>query len=214
MTEEEGMTEPEGQPRVARRSRTLYYYVKEAWKRPSESYVKTLQRKRLVEWRRDPVFKRIEKPTRIDRARRLGYKAKQGFVIVRTRVRRGGLRKHRITGGRRPKRKGMKKKTQGKSLQRIAEERIAKKYPNLEVLNSYWVGEDGMHKYYEVIMVDSHHPVIKNDPKLNWITQGAQKGRAERGLTSAGKRGRGLRRKGKGAEKVRPSSRRRRGLDR
>jgi len=45
----------------------------------------------------------------------------------------------------------------------IAEERAAKKYPNLEVLNSYYVTEDGSHKWYEVILVDPHHPVIRNE---------------------------------------------------
>jgi large subunit ribosomal protein L15e len=92
-----------------------------------------------------------------------------------------------------------------KSIQRIAEERTAKRYPNLEVLNSYYVGEDGKYKYYEVILVDPAHPVIKSDTKINWIL--SQKGRVYRGLTSAGKKGRGLLNKGKGAEKVRPSRR-------
>ncbi len=152
-------------------------------------------------------MERLERPTRIDRARSLGYKAKQGFVVVRSRVRRGGLRKHTIRGGRRPKRKGISKITMAKSLQRIAEERAAKKHPNLEVLNSYWVGEDGRNKYYEVILVDPHHPSIQADEKVNWLLQPGNKGRAFRGLTSAGKGGRGLRKKGKGAEKVRPSIR-------
>ncbi|MCK5626760.1 50S ribosomal protein L15e, partial [Candidatus Bathyarchaeota archaeon] len=34
-------------------------------------------------WRREPAILRVEKPTRIERAKRLGYKAKQGFVVVR-----------------------------------------------------------------------------------------------------------------------------------
>jgi len=80
-----------------------------------------------------------------------------------------------------------------------------KHYPNMEVLNSYWVGEDGMHKYFEVILVDPNHPVIRADPKINWICEPQHRGRAYRGLTSAGKKGRGLMHKGKGAEKLRPS---------
>ncbi|MFQ6060450.1 MAG: 50S ribosomal protein L15e, partial [Thermoplasmata archaeon] len=87
----------------------------------------------------------------------------------------------------------------------------ARRYPNMEVLASYWVGEDGRNKYYEVILVDPHHPSIINDPKINWICEPAHKGRVYRGLTPAGKKGRGLRRKGKGAEKVRPSIRAHRG---
>ena len=71
--------------------------------------------------------------------------------------------------------------------------RAARKYPNLEVLNSYYVGESGKYKWYEVILVDPHHPVIKSDPKINWICRPCNRGRAFRGLTSAGKKARGLR---------------------
>ena len=195
----------EEEEEIKKRPKNLYQYVQEGWKNPSESYLKDLQWERRIEWRREGSFVRIDKPTRIDRARALGYKAKQGYVMVRARVRRGGLRKRTIKGGRRAKRKGMTKITMAKSIQRIAEERTSKRYPNLEVLNSYWVGEDGKHKYYEVILVDPHHPVIKSDPKINWICKPPHKSRANRGLTSAGKKGRGLRHKGKGAEKVRPS---------
>jgi large subunit ribosomal protein L15e len=188
-----------------KRNKNMYSYVRDAWKVPGKSYVKDLQWKRLIEWRRDPVFKRIDKPTRIDRARTLGFKAKQGYVVVRTRVRKGSLRKRRIKAGRRAKRKGITKITMAKSIQRIGEERTARHYPNMEVLNSYWVGEDGKHKFYEVILVDPHHPVIMSDPKINWICEPQHGGRAFRGLTSAGKKGRGLMYKGKGAEKIRPS---------
>ncbi|MFQ6107167.1 MAG: 50S ribosomal protein L15e [Thermoplasmata archaeon] len=185
----------------------MYQFVRDAWKKPGEGYLRELQWRRMIEWRKGPSFQRVDRPTRIDRARALGYKAKQGFVIVRARVRRGGLRKPTIKGGRRAKRKGLKKITMAKSIQRIAEERTAKRHPNLEVLNSYWVGEDGKHKYYEVILVDPHHPVIKSDPKISWIGKGPHKSRVYRGLTSAGRKGRGLRKRGKGAEKTRPSRR-------
>jgi large subunit ribosomal protein L15e len=185
--------------------KNLYSHVREAWKNPSESFVKELQRTRMVEWRKGQSFVRVEKPTRIDRARTLGYKAKQGYVVVRARVRRGSLRKRKIKAGRRAKRKGISKITMGKSIQRIAEERTAKRYPNMEILNSYWVGADGRSKYYEVILVDPHHPVIRSDPKINWICTPAHKRRVYRGLTAAGKKGRGLTHKGKGAEKMRPS---------
>jgi large subunit ribosomal protein L15e len=73
------------------------------------------------------------------------------------------------------------------------------------VLNSYWVGEDGSQKWFEIILVDPDHPAIENDDDLNWICDDAHEGRAYRGLTSAGTDGRGLREKGKGAEHTRPS---------
>ncbi len=184
-----------------------YRYLAEAWKRPGDSYVGLLMRERLPEWRRGESVVRVEKPLRLDRARALGYKAKPGVVVVRSRVRKGGRRKERPRGGRRPKRMGVLRYTPKKSLQWIAEERAQRKFPNLEVLNSYWVGRDGRYEYFEVIMLDPHHPAVASDPELGWIAGRAHRGRVFRGLTSAGKRSRGLRNRGKGAEKLRPSIR-------
>ena len=93
----------------------------------------------------------------------------------------------------------------GKSIQRIAEERVSRRHPNMEVLNSYWVGQDGRHKWYEVILVDRSHPQVLADKDLSFVASPSSKGRAYRGKTSAGKRGRGLHKKGKGTEKLRPS---------
>lgn len=171
----------------------MYKYLQQLWKRPYDGEFGEILKQRLIKWRREPSIVRIEKPTRIDRARSLGYKAKQGIIIVRVRVRKGTLRKPRPNKGRRPKRMGVYGHTPRKSLRLIAEERAARKYPNLEVLNSYYVGEDGRYKWFEVILVDPHHPVIKSDPNLNWITSRVHRGRVFRGLTSAGKKMRGLR---------------------
>ena len=184
----------------------LHKHVSAAWKKPKEGIPSRYRIDRMAGWRKEPVFIRVEKPTRIDAARRVGYKAKQGVVVVRTRVRRGGLRKGKIHMKRKPSKAGIKKITMGKSIQRIAEERYARRYPNLEVLNSYWVGEDGKNKFYEVIMIDPEHPAIKSDKDMGWVSSGSShRGRAFRGKTGAGKRGRGLLNKGKGAEKLRPS---------
>lgn len=186
-------------------SRSMYSYVSSAWNKPKDTYVKDVQWVRLQKWRREPAVVAIEHPTRIDRARSLGYKAKQGIVVARVRVRRGGLGKSRFYRRRRTKRMGVNKKTMGKSIQRIAEERAARKFPNLEMLNSYWVGDDGLSKWYEVIMVDPNHPVIESDKNLNWICTPKNNRRVFRGKTSAGKKGRGLSKKGVGTEKIRPS---------
>ncbi len=184
----------------------MYDYVGDQWKVPDTTYTSPYKQ-RLIQWRKEESFTRVERPTRIDRARSLGYKAKQGYIVVRARVRRGGLRKPTIRAGRKPSAKGISKITMAKSTQRIAEERTAKRYPNMEVLNSYWVGEDGKHHFYEVILVDPVHPVIMKDRKINWITSTENTRRVLRGKTSAGQKGRGLRHKGKGAEKIRPSIR-------
>ncbi|MEE3082506.1 MAG: 50S ribosomal protein L15e [Candidatus Thermoplasmatota archaeon] len=186
-------------------ARSLHHAARETWRRPKDALPYDYRRDRMAEWRRESVITRIEKPTRLDAARRMGYKAKQGVVMVRTRVRRGGLRKSKINMKRKPSKMGMLKITMAKSTKRIAEERVARKFPNLEVLNSYWVGEDGKNKFYEIILVDPSHPAIQADKQLGWVADRRHTGRVYRGKTSAGKRGRGLRRKGKGAEKIRPS---------
>ena len=192
------------QPKVGK---SMYSYIADAWKTPSTNYLKDLNRSRRVQWRREENFCRIERPTRLDRARNAGYKAKQGYVLVRGRVRKGSFQKRQIKAGRRAKRKGILAITVGKSLPRMAEERAQKRYPNLEVLNSYWVGADGQNEWYEIILVDPHHPVIQADPKINWICYNTHKNRVYRGKTSAGKKGRGLDKKGKKVVKNRPSIR-------
>jgi large subunit ribosomal protein L15e len=164
----------------------LYQAIRKTWRKKENL---ELIKKRISEWRKEPVVKRIEKPTRLDRARALGYKAKQGFVLVRVRVRKGG-RKRKLYGrrGRKPSKAGLVKFTPAKSLQRIAEEKAQRKFPNLEVLASYYAAENGMYKWFECILVDPHHPNIINDPKINWICQPAQRKRVFRGLTSSAKK--------------------------
>ncbi|MCD6227130.1 50S ribosomal protein L15e [Candidatus Micrarchaeota archaeon] len=140
---------------------------------------------RLREWRKANVVTEVEKPTNISRARNLGYKAKEGYFIVRVKVGRGLRARPKPTGGRKP-RHNYKYKAPGVSYQVLAEQKAGKKYPGLEVLNSYWVGEDGQHKYFEVILID---------PLLAGVK--LQRGRAFRGLTSSGRKSRGIRHKGK-----------------
>jgi len=185
--------------------KSSYAYIREAWKDPWEGYTAELMWQRLQQWRREPSVVRIDRPTRLDRARELGYRAKKGIVVVRARIRRGGRKATRPSRGRKTKGFQVNRRTPKKSLQWIAEERAARKYPNMEVLNSYWVGEDGKYKWFEIILVDRSHPAIEKDKQLSWITN--KRGRVFRGLTSAGRKSRGLRNKGKGAEKIRPSLR-------
>jgi len=170
----------------------LYKALRNFWKSGEQEKI---LKQRMIEWRSQPVVTRIEKPTRLDRARALGYKAKQGFVVVRVRVRKGG-RSRRIFGwisGKKPSSAGIRRFTPRKSLRWIAEEKAQRKFPNLEVLNSYYVAEDGRYKWFEVIMVDKHHPSIKSDKNISWITEKQHRKRVYRGLTSAGKKARGLR---------------------
>jgi len=139
----------------------------------------------------------------------LGYKAKEGFAIWRVRVVRGN-RKRRVAKGicyGKPATSGVKEMKFQRSLKSVAEERVGKVCGNLRVLNSYWVAQDSVYKFYEVILVDPNHAAIRNDPKSNWIVKATHKHREARGLTSAGKKHRGLRHKGHLDAKVRPSRR-------
>merc|ERR1711953_1518281 len=106
-----------------------------------------------------------------------------------------------------PVNQGVNKWKKTRNLRSVAEERIGRKCGGLRVLNSYWVTSDAVHKWYEVIMVDPFHKVIRDDPRINWICKPVMKHRELRGLTAAGRKGRGLLAKGKRATKLRPSRR-------
>lgn len=160
----------------------------------------------MTQWRSEEAVEKVEKPLRLDRARALGYKAKRGFVILRVRVLRGGRRRKREGVKGRKTRKTTIRKTLKMNYQWVAEIRAARKYPSLEVLSSYNVGKDGQHYFFEVIMVDPTKPEIKSDRTLSWITEDKNRKRAERGLTSAAKKSRGLTSKSPHM-KVRPSLR-------
>ena len=156
-----------------------YKYLEEIWKKKQSDLMRFVLRMRTWEYRQLPAIHRCSRPSRPEKARKMGYKAKQGFVVYRVRIRRGGRKK--------PVRKGIingKPKSQGviglkmkKSLRAVAEQRVGKKLGNLRVLNSYWVGQDSTFKFYEVILVDPSHKAIRRDPKINWIARPTMKRR-------------------------------------
>ncbi len=168
-----------------------YHFLRAAWKKPKET-MGEIYKQRLIDLRKQNVVSRIERPTRLDRARELGYKAKLGYAVVRVRVKKGGRRRRKPDKGRKPKKMGLVHFTP-KSLQWIAEERAQRKFSNMEVLNSYWLCEDGKNDWYEIIMIDPSHPSIANDDKINWINNPANRRRVYHGLTSVAKKRRGLR---------------------
>lgn len=116
-----------------------------------DAYVEAY-RKRLIEWRNQETVVRVEKPTRIERARALGYKENNRYIVVRVRVRKGNPFKPRPKSGRRPKKMGIKQMTYKISDKKIAENRAQSKYSNMRVVGSYLVGEDGVYKWYEVVL--------------------------------------------------------------
>ncbi len=156
-----------------------------------------------------PKIYRVPKSTRPDKARKLGYRAKQGFSIFRAAVRRGG-RKKPVSKGivyGKPKHQGITQLKFARNLKSVAEERVGRRVGGLRVLNSYWVNQDATYKYYEVICVDPSHNAIRNDARINWIVNPVMKHRELRGLTSTGRKYRGLRNKGHSAHGLRPSRR-------
>ncbi|XP_036354627.1 60S ribosomal protein L15-like [Octopus sinensis] len=169
-------------------------YVQEVWRKKQSDVMKYLLRVRCWSYRQMPAVQRVSRPSRPERAHRLGYKAKQGFVIYRVRVRRGSRKrpvKKGITYGK-PVTHGVRERKTKQSLQAIAEGRAGRRCNALRVLNSYWVCEDGTYRIFEVIMVDPAHKVIRDDPAINWICNPNKKHRELHGLTSASKKSRGI----------------------
>lgn len=123
-------------------------------------------RDRATIWRKQTAITRIDKPTRIQKARRLGYKAKQGIVVVRMRVGTGGMRKQRPVAGRRPKHLGVVRIKADISMKEVAENRVLERYPNMKLLGSYFLYKDGMYYWFEVILADPDHPRVSKDKEL------------------------------------------------
>lgn len=187
-----------------------YKYVQELWRKKQSDVMNFLIRLRCWQYRQLNVVHRAPRPSRPEKARRLGYKSKQGFVIYRIRVRRGCRKRQAAKGAvfGKPKTEGINELKPARNHQAIAESRLGRRVAkSLRILGSYWVGQDGTFKYYEVICIDPFHTAIRRDPKINWICKAVHKHREQRGLTSAGRKHRGLG-KGVGYSRVIGSSRR------
>ena len=184
-----------------------YKYLEELWRKKQTDVFRFVLRMRSWEYRQLPVIHKCTRSSRPDKARKLGYKRKQGFVLYRIRVRRGG-RKRPVSKGivyGKPVNQGINQLKPKRSHRCIAEERVGRKCSNLRVLNSYWAGQDGAFKFYEVILVDPNHKAVTRDGRINWIASPKHKHRENRGLTSIGKRHRGLRVRGHRDNNMRPS---------
>jgi large subunit ribosomal protein L15e len=143
----------------------MHNYISATWINMWKSKAGELKSKAIL-WRTEPTIHRIQRPSRLDRARRLGYKAKQGIIVVRARVGRGGMRKQRPVSGRRPKHLGVIHIKQSISMRKVAERRVKEKFPNMEVLGSYYLYKDGNYFWYEVILADPNHPSISKDKEM------------------------------------------------
>merc|ERR1719253_1460196 len=123
---------------------TAYRYLEELWRKKQSDVMRFLLRIRAWEYRQLPKVWRATGPTRVDKARRLGYKAKQGYSVWRVAVRRGGRKRPNGKGivyGK-PKHQGINQLKFARSLRSVAEERVGRFAMNMRVLNSYWVNQD------------------------------------------------------------------------
>uniref|UniRef100_A0A9J7YDB8 Ribosomal protein L15 n=1 Tax=Cyprinus carpio carpio TaxID=630221 RepID=A0A9J7YDB8_CYPCA len=115
-----------------------YKYMQELWRKKQSDVMRFLLRVRCWQYRQLSALHRAPRPTRPDKARRLGYKAKQGYVIYRIRVRRGG-RKRPVPKGAtygKPVHHGVNQIKFARSLQSVAEERAGRHCGGLRVLRS------------------------------------------------------------------------------
>ncbi|EJW03948.1 hypothetical protein EDEG_01757 [Edhazardia aedis USNM 41457] len=169
-------------------------YLREIHKKKQSDVMRYLLKLRTWECRQRGSVHKAERPMYPERAHKLGYRAKQGFCIYRVRVKRGCRRRQYRNGNTRgkPSNAGIYQIKPSLNLQAQGEQIVGKKCGNMRVLNSYWVAQDGRFKYYEVILVDPMHARIRNDPKINWICNAVMKHRECRGLTSAGRKARGI----------------------
>jgi large subunit ribosomal protein L15e len=161
-----------------------YKYMRETYQKELKEG-SPLMKARLIQWRTEPTVRRAERPTNLARARTLGYKAKDGYIIVRVTIDKGRRRRPTPMKGRKPAHQYLFVQP-GLSTRAQAEQKANRKYMNMEVLNSYFIGEDGMHKFFEIILVDPERTGLD-----------LLKKRAFRGLTSAGVKVRGWRSWGK-----------------
>merc|ERR1711872_132066 len=70
-----------------------YKYMQELYRKKQSDVLRFLLRVRCWQYRQLSTIHRASRPTRPDKARRLGYRAKQGYVIYRIRIRRGGRKR-------------------------------------------------------------------------------------------------------------------------
>ena len=161
-----------------------YKYIKQSLRANLKS--------KMIGWRKSDSIVKLEKPSDIGKARMLGYKDKKGFVMVRVRLVRGGRKKKMIRHNRRSARNTIRKDIVI-SYKEVAEIRAGNRFRNLEVLNSYELGKDGMYYFIEVILVDPQRPEIQNDRTINFVCNPKNRKRVLRGLTSSGQKSRGLR---------------------
>ena len=102
-----------------------YRYVQELYRKKQSDVLRYLLRIRCWQYRQLTRLHRAPRPSRPDKARRLGYRAKQGFLIYRISVRRGGRKRpvHKGCTYGKPKSHGVNELKPYRKLQSVAEVR-------------------------------------------------------------------------------------------
>uniref|UniRef100_H0XQE6 Ribosomal protein L15 n=1 Tax=Otolemur garnettii TaxID=30611 RepID=H0XQE6_OTOGA len=100
-------------------------YIQELWRKQQSDVMRFLLRVHCWQYRQLSALHRALHPTWPDKARRLGYKAKQGYVIYRICVRPGGCKRPVPKGATygKPVHHGVNQLKFARSLQSVAEER-------------------------------------------------------------------------------------------
>uniref|UniRef100_A0A0E0PWW7 Ribosomal protein L15 n=1 Tax=Oryza rufipogon TaxID=4529 RepID=A0A0E0PWW7_ORYRU len=171
-----------------------YRCVSELWRRKQSDVMTFVQRVRCWDHRRQPA---IGRPTRPDKARRLGDKAKQGYVVLPCPSRRGG-RKRPVPKGivySKPKHQGITQLKFQRNKRSVAE----------ELLGASWVDSGCSPPTGSSLWMLLTAPSATT-PRINWLCKPVHKHGELHGLTSAGNKYRGLRGKGHTHHKARPSS--------
>ncbi|XP_046408353.1 60S ribosomal protein L15-like [Ischnura elegans] len=173
----------------------VYEYMQELYRNKRSDVMRFLLRTRCLQYRQSSKMHPVPRLSRRGKARRLGYRAKQGFVIFRIGGR-GVGRESAVPKGctcGKAKSHGVNQSNSNRNLQSIAEKRVGRRCGGLRALNSYWVALDSTYKYFEVILVDPSHKAIRRDTKFSWICNAVHKHKELRGKTSAGRKTRGKR---------------------
>lgn len=109
------------------------------------------KRELLLNAENGPIMRRVDGPTKLARAKMLGYHAKPGYAVVRIRVAKGSFRRPRPMHARRPSKTGIYFNL-ANNKQRVAELRAARAHSNMDIVGSYFLIENGQYKWFEVIM--------------------------------------------------------------
>lgn len=114
-----------------------YRYVQELYRKKQSDVLRYLLRIRCWQYRQLTRLHRAPRPSRPDKARRLGYRAKQGFLIYRISVRRGGRKRpvHKGCTYGKPKSHGVNELKPYRNLQSVAEVSIT--FPSLAQTQSF-----------------------------------------------------------------------------